>query len=61
MDEDTLQRRIYFLTFIESLEMIFPKYTETFEVLLYYPIIGGEDIEKNQKRPLEIFCMQIFM
>ena len=31
MDEDPLQRRIYFLTFVESLEMIFSKYTETCE------------------------------
>ena len=36
MDEDTLQRRIYFLTFVESLEMIFSQYKETCEVLLDY-------------------------
>ena len=28
MDEDPLQRLIYFLTFVESLEMIFSQYTE---------------------------------
>ena len=44
MDEDPLQRRIYFLTFVESLEMIFLQYTETCEMLLYYPKIGGDDI-----------------
>ena len=43
MDEDPLQRRIYFLAFVESLEMIFSKYTETCEVLLDYPKIGGDD------------------
>ena len=37
MDEDPIQRRIYFLIFVESLEMIFSQYTETCEVLLYYP------------------------
>ena len=37
MDEDPLQRRIYFLSFVESLEMIFSQYTETCEVLLDYP------------------------
>ena len=37
MDEDPLQRRIYFLTFVESLEMIFSQYTETCEVILDYP------------------------
>ena len=37
MDEDPLQRRIYFLTFIDSLDMIFYQYRETCEVLLYYP------------------------
>ena len=44
MDEDPLQRRIYFLTFFESLEMIFSQYRETCEVLLDYPKIGGDDI-----------------
>ena len=40
LDEDPLQCWIFFLTFIESLEMIFSRYTETFEVLLDYPKIG---------------------
>ena len=44
MDEDPLQRRFYFLTFVESLEMIFSQYTETCEVLLDYPKIEGDDI-----------------
>ena len=37
LDEDPLQRRIYFLTFIDSLNMIFPQYRETYEVLRDYP------------------------
>ena len=44
MYEDLLQRRIYFLAFVESLEMIFSQYRETCEVLLDYPKIGGDDI-----------------
>ena len=44
MDEDPLQRRFYFLTFVEWLEMIFSQYTETCEVLLDYTKIGGSDI-----------------
>ena len=44
MDEGPPQRRIYFLTFVELLEMIFSQYTETCEVLLDYPKIGGDDI-----------------
>ena len=44
MDEDSLQRRIYFLTFVESLEMIFSQYEETCEVILDYPKIGGDNI-----------------
>ena len=44
MDEDPLQRRIYFLTFIDSLDMIFSQYRETCEVLLDYPKIGGDDV-----------------
>ena len=44
MDEDPLQRRIYFLTFIDSLDMIFSQYRETCEVLLDYPKIEGNDV-----------------
>ena len=44
MDEDPLQRRIYFLTLVESLEMIFSQYKETCGVLLDYPKILGDYI-----------------
>ena len=47
MDEDPLQRRIYFLTFVKSLDMIFSQYTETCEVLLDDPKIGGDDIVED--------------
>ena len=50
MDEDPLHRRIYFLTFVESLEMIFSKYTETCEVITDDPKLGGDDIEDYQKK-----------
>ena len=52
MNEDPLQRRIYFLTFIESLEMIFSQYTETCEVILDDPKIGGDDIEDYTKKAI---------
>ena len=61
MDEDPLQRRIYFIIFVESLEMIFSQYTETCEVILDYPKIRGVDIEDYAKSLLGIFCMQILM
>ena len=44
MDEDPLQRRIYFLAFIDSLDVIFLQYRETCKVLLDYPKIGGDDV-----------------
>ena len=47
LDEDPRQRRIYFLTFIESLEIIFYQYKETCEVILYDP--------KNRRGGYEIF------
>ena len=47
MYEYSLQRRIYFLTFIDSLDMIFSQYRETREVLLDYPKIGGDDVIEN--------------
>ena len=52
LDEDPLQRRIYFLMFIESLEMIFSQYKETCEVLLDYPKIGGENIKEFSKNTI---------
>ena len=52
MDEDPLQRRIYFLTFVESLQMILSQYKENCEVLLDYPIKGGEDIKDVAKKAI---------
>ena len=40
-----LQRRIYFTTFIESLEMIFSQHKENCEVFLDHPKIGGDYIK----------------
>ena len=44
LDEDPLQRCIYFLTFVESPEMIFSQYKENCELLLDDPKIGGGGI-----------------
>ena len=52
IDEDPLQRWIYFLAFVESLEMIFSKYTETCELLLDYPKIGEKDIKVFAKKAI---------
>ena len=52
MDEDPLQRWIYFLTFIESLETIFSQYKETCEVLIYYTQIGGRNIKEFAKKAI---------
>ena len=52
MDEDPLQRWIYFLTFVESLEMIFSQYTETCEVILDYPKIVGDYIKELSKKAI---------
>ena len=61
MDEDLLQRRIYFLKFIESLEMIFSQYKENCEVLLDYPKIGGGDyLEDYAKKAIRnLLCANI--
>ena len=60
MDEDPLQRRIYFLTFVESLEMIFSQYTEACEVLTDYPKIVGDDIDDYEKKAIgDIFRANI--
>ena len=61
IDEDLLQRRIYFLTFVESPEMIFSQYTETCEVLLDDPTIGGKNIKDFSRKALGIFCIKILM
>ena len=52
MYEDTLQRRIYFLTFIDSLDMIFSQYRETCEVLIDYPKIGGDNVKDYAKQAI---------
>ena len=49
MDEDPLQSRIYFLTFIDSLDMIFSQYRGTCEVLLDYPKIGGDYVSHSHQ------------
>ena len=62
MDEDPLQRRIYFLTFIDSLDMIFSQYRETCQVLLDYPKIGGDNVmEDYAKKAIINFSMQTLM
>ena len=53
MDEDPLQRQIHFLTFLESLEMLFSQYTETCELLLDNPKIGGENIKDFTKKAIK--------
>ena len=62
LDEDPLQRRIYFLTFIDSLNMVFSKYRETYEVIRDYPKLEGGNIKEYEKKwPLENFCMPIVL
>ena len=52
LEKDPFQHRIYFLTFVESLEMIFSQYTETCEAVLDYPKIGGDHIEDYAKKDI---------
>ena len=52
MDEDPLKRRIYFLTFIDSLDMIFSQYRKTSEVLLDYPKIGRDNDKDDAKQAI---------
>ena len=61
LDEDPLQRQIYFFDFVESLEIISPQYKETCEVILYYPTIVGEGIKYYVKRKLGIFYTKTLM
>ena len=49
LDEDPLQRRIYFLTFIDSLNMVFSQYRETYEVLRDYPKLEGGIVKDYAK------------
>ena len=61
LDEDPLQSRVYFLTFVESLGMIFSHYRETCEVLLDYQKIGGENIKDYVKKDIRNFFMPTLM
>ena len=55
MYKDPLQRRFYFVTFVESLEMIFSQYKGTFEVLLDYQKIGVGNIKESAKNSIRNF------
>ena len=61
INEYPLQRPIYFLTFIESLDMIFSQYRETCEVLIDYPKIGGDDVKDYEKQAIRDLCIIIVM
>ena len=52
MDEDPLQSQINFLTFIESLDIIFSQYRETCEVLLDYPKMRGRNVKYDAKQAI---------
>ena len=52
MDQDPFQRRIYFLTFVELLDMIFSFYTEICEIIIDDPKIGEDDIKDDAKRSI---------
>ena len=56
LDQDPLQRRICFLTFVESPKTIFSQYKETCELLLDCPKIEGDNIK--DKKPLGIIYMK---
>ena len=60
MDKDPLQRHIYFLTFVESLEIIYLQYTETCEVIINNPKIGGYDIEDDAKNTIRNLLYEHF-
>ena len=53
LDEDPLQRRIYFLTFIDSLNMVFSQYRETYEVLRDYPKMRRGDVKDYAKHAIK--------
>ena len=61
LNQDPLQRRIYFLTFVERLEMIFYQYKENCEVLTDYTKIGQGSNKDFVKRQSGIFCMPKLM
>ena len=56
LDEDPLQRWIYFLAFIDSLDMIFSQYREACEVLLHdaLPICRESFIRRVRIRSLKL-------
>ena len=52
MDEDPLQHRIYFLTFIDSLNIIFSQYRENYEVPRDYPKMEGGNVKDYAKQAI---------
>ena len=52
LNEDPLQRRIYFLTFIDSLNMILSQYRETYEVIRDYSKLEGGNVKDYTKQAI---------
>ena len=50
LDEDPLQRRVYFPSFVNSLKIVLSKFKETYRVLMDYPSIRGEDLPDHCKK-----------
>ena len=53
LDEDPLQRRIHFITFIDSFNMVFSQYRETYEVLRDYPKMEGGNVKDYAKMAIK--------
>ena len=51
-DEDPLQRRVYFLSFINSHKIVLSQFLETKIMLMDYPFIRGEDFPEYAKKAI---------
>ena len=48
--EDPLQRRVYFLSFINSPKIVLSIFSETYTLLMDYPYIRGEELPYYDKK-----------
>ena len=60
-DEDSLQCRVYFLFFMNSLKIVLSPFSETYMLLMDYPSIRGEELPYHAKNATWKFCMHIYM
>ena len=61
LHEVTVQHRVYFLSFINSLKIVLSQFSETYMLLMEYISIRGEEIPNYSKKAIWKLLMHIYI